>query len=495
MQYRIYPTIGIARVGNSDEFYIGPEVPGSVGTELDSTGMEVPVTEYKTGDTGNAATSFQMKRQAARFRLYQFDLPGDPGRPAALPVDARIEWSVRLVNKKDAVQRPPDPPAAPTPITIVSGREDRVIDSGVERISTADVAPRVLAGQYLGRDVPLGALRFDPSGNLLVLGGTGSSRTFENASIGADFYNNPGWHDDVSDGPVTAKIVFADGTEAIAEPSWVVVGPPDFAPAVQGVVTLYDTMLQAAITSGLVSLPTEPSFTEHILPLIERARGLQWVHADVAWPAISSNFRQLSDSSSDASVITRRTNAVRGVLRVEQAFSHSDYTFRLRAWQRTYLEKFRTGQFVPDFETAAIPDPFAPSTLNRVVLEGAVGEGFFPGIEAGIILTDTAIYSTPFEYRIDHNRFNAGDLTALMALPWQADFLKCRLGWWPSQRPNQVPGPPSSRPDWDRGIKGHQDLVDRVMMLGVVTRRSAGPPEVQEESRRDPLMDVEVVQP
>jgi hypothetical protein len=362
-----------------------------------------------------------------------------------------------------------------------------VIDSGVLQLSSSDVTPKPLAGTYRGHAVSLGELRIDPHGNLLVFGGAGVSRTFENAPIGDDFYNNPGWHDDVADGPVTATIRFADGTVAQAHPAWVIVAPPDFAPAVQGVVTLYDTIVQAAVSANAITLPVQPSFTQHILPLIERARGLRWVHDDVTWPAISSNFAQLSSTASTPAVAARRSNAVRGVTRVEAAFSHPDYTFRLRPWQKDFLEKYKAGNFVADFGSAPPPDPAAPATLTRVVLEGGVGEGFFPGIEAGIILTKASIYARPFEFRIDHTQLNAGDLTALMALPWQADFLKCASGWWPSQRPNKIPSAATPRPEWDRGITTHQSLVDHVMQLGVVTRRAdQGGQEVQEESRRDP---------
>ena len=260
----------------------GTGSPGSPGTEFQADGTEIPVTEYKTGDTGTPATSFQVKRQAARFRLYEFDDAAAAGRPAVLPPGATVEWSARLVNKKDAVKRPDAPPAtAPTSIVVETGRENRVIDSGVRSIRTPPSTPVPLAGTYLNNAVPLGELRVDPAGNLLVLGGTGVSRTFENASIGGDFFNNPGWHDDVSDGPVTAAIRFADGTTVSADPAWVIVAPPDFAPAVQGMVTLHDTLLQAALTAGLATLPVQPSFTHHILPLITRARGLRWVHDDV----------------------------------------------------------------------------------------------------------------------------------------------------------------------------------------------------------------------
>jgi len=491
MQYRIYPPIGIARIGNSEtEFFIAAEVPESPGTELQANGTETPVTEYKTGNNGDPATSFQVKRQAARFRLYEFDDAASPGRRAALPPGATVEWSVQLVNKKDAVQRPNSPPAsAPNAITVQAGRENRIIDSTVRSISGSQPATVTLSGTYLGHAVQLGELRLDPDSNLLVLGGAGVSRTFENAPIGADFYNNPGWHDDVSDGPVTATIRFADGTVVNAEPAWVIVAPPDFAPAVQGVVTLYDTVLQAALSANLTTIPAQPSFTDHILPLIKRARGLRWVHDDVTWPAISSNFPQLSDTSNTPQVTTRRKNAVTGVLRVETAFTHPDYTFRVRPWQKDYLDKYRLGNFIADFGTATPPDAAAAATLTRAALDGTVGEGFFPGIEAGIILTKTSIYRQPFEFRLDHTKVTAGDLTALMALPWQADFMKCASGWWPTQRPNRVPSAATPRPDWDRGIANHQDLVNRVMRLGVITRRpDVGGQEVQEESLRDPAV-------
>jgi hypothetical protein len=487
MLYRIYPPIGIARLGNSTtELFIGSETPDSPGTELQANGTETAVTEYKTGDTGNPDTSFQVKRQAARFRLYEFETADAPGRRASLPDGATVEWSVRLVNKKDAVERPSSPPSAPpNAIVVVDGRENRVIDSDARTLSSVNPAAQSLAGAYLGQAVALGELRLDPNGNLLVLGAAGVSRTFENAPIGDDFFNNPGWHDDVADGPVRATIRFADGTEATAEPAWVVVAPPDFAPAVRGIVTLYDTILQAAKTEQLVTLPQQPSFTAHILPLLQRARGLRWVHGDNTWPAVSSNFTQLSNTSNEPAVMTRRKNAVSGILRVETAFSHNDYAFRLRAWQKDYLEQYRTGDFIADFGEAPPPDPLASATLTRAVLDGGVGEGFFPGIEAGIMLTRMSLYTRPFEFRLDHTKLSAGDLTALMAQPWQADFLKCSTGWWPTQRPNVVPGP-SPRQEWIRGVIGHQGLVDHVMRLGVVTRRpDQGGLEVQEESGRD----------
>ena len=59
---RIHPGIGLARLGNSDEFYIGPEAPGIV---VDPGGSGGP------GPNGGTYrdSSARLKRQAQRFPL------------------------------------------------------------------------------------------------------------------------------------------------------------------------------------------------------------------------------------------------------------------------------------------------------------------------------------------------------------------------------------------------------------------------------------------
>jgi hypothetical protein len=484
MEYRIYPPLGIARIGNHAlEFFIGAETPRSAGTEL-INGTEQQVTEYKSGDTGDPTTSYRVKRQAARFRIYEIDPATGAGRPATFLPNTKIEWTVHLVNKKDAVRRPPVPPAAPIAVQLEPGRENRVIDGGKQTITAGQAA--VIEGSYLGHKVKLGDLRTDPSGNLLVLGGSGISKTYEGAPMGADFYNNPGWHDDVSDGPVTAKITLPDGSVVDATPAWVVTAPPDFAPAVRGVVTLYDRMLQAAITAGLAAAPGKPSFTRDILPLLERARGLRWVHDNAAWK-VAMDFNALSNVG--AAAAAKRTQAAKVVRTVQPVLTHNDYTFHLCQWQLDVLDKFEQGNFEADFGSAPASDPTSPQVFTRAVLDGTVGEGFFPGIEAGIIVTDAARYAKPFELRLDHAKITAGDITALMAQPWQADFKKCATGWWPTQRPNKVPPLQPPRKEWDRNVGDHQQWVDSAMKLGVITRRpDVAGAEVQEESRRDPAL-------
>ena len=119
----IHPSIGAARVGNSEnEFFIGPEVtdplPEPPGFYRDQTGA--------------------LKRQAARFRIYGLNAEGKI--VAELNAEnAHIEWSVQLANKKSAwyqFQLALDiPEAASAPLSFlrnaaVADRSQLVIDPG-----------------------------------------------------------------------------------------------------------------------------------------------------------------------------------------------------------------------------------------------------------------------------------------------------------------------------------------------------------------------------
>ena len=57
----------------------------------------------------------------------------------------------------------------------------------------------------MGSPVYLREIKTDEEGPLVVLGGRGISRSFD-GSIAITFANNEAWYDDVSDGPVTAKV-------------------------------------------------------------------------------------------------------------------------------------------------------------------------------------------------------------------------------------------------------------------------------------------------
>ena len=78
--FKIHPSIGIARLGNSDQFYIAPEQPGALPIACDTSGKE------KQDANGNPVrvSSFKddndlskIKKQAARFRVFAYADEGD----------------------------------------------------------------------------------------------------------------------------------------------------------------------------------------------------------------------------------------------------------------------------------------------------------------------------------------------------------------------------------------------------------------------------------
>jgi hypothetical protein len=498
MVYKIFPPIGIARVGNSpDAFFIGPETPGSLGTELQPDGTERLVQRFKDA-------SFRVKRQAARFRLFEFDR-GNRGRPASLPSGSTVRWTVELVNKKDAVIRNAGPtsenPANPNPPplpTLDATRANRAIGAAGSP-APFGTAPTQLSGSYLTgtpleERVLLGELLTDPSGNLLVLGGHGVSRSPEARPIGSEsggggFYNNRGWYDDASDGKVTAEIS-VPGEAPVTARAWVVVAPPDFAPATDAIVTLYDVMFQVALERQEVTAPARPSFARDVWPMLRRAAGLAAVNRRPAgplpsyWSGFSTDWPALGDPAGSAQLRQAMAKRLRDV-RPRQDLRN----FSLRRWQEGVLDAWVAGNFEKDF-TGTLPDAgvLAPDVLTRTVLDATAGQGFFPGIEAGLIVTNPVIYAEPFRIA---SQVQSGDLTALMALPWQADFLECAGIWWPSQRPDVAAqkNDPTTFLPWLRPIDpedGHRDLVTNFGRLGVVAPSVVGGVEVLVEVDRDP---------
>src|SRR5215471_9608109 len=168
----IYPGIGIARVGNSEqEYFIGPEVPNLVPP---------PSGGYK--DKSGA-----LKRQAARFRIYGFNSDGEMVSEITSN-DAEISWTVHVANKKAAWYRfhlamdiPEAAPVARRNANFVGGaRKQLIIDPGPRSISGKNQNGSQYqfdTGEFIGEKVYLGELRTDEAGRLIFLGGRGRSAT------------------------------------------------------------------------------------------------------------------------------------------------------------------------------------------------------------------------------------------------------------------------------------------------------------------------------
>jgi L-Lysine epsilon oxidase N-terminal/L-lysine epsilon oxidase C-terminal domain len=494
-RYRIFPPIGIARlggarIGDEADFFLAPEAPGAGPQELLPDGSLAPVQRFKD------ANRTHMRKQGARFHLFESE-DGAAWSPAQLPPGATVTWTVHLANKKAAVQRPADPPTAPMRPVVPAGNETLVIDGGVHSISGSDQASAPIVGRYETAtaagapfvvDVELGQLKTDRSGRLIVLGSRGDSGAPAGTPLGGSFYRNPKWFDDVADGPVAAEIKLGPGEAPILAEggAWVVVAPPDYAPEIACPVTLFDVMRQVGIDHHGVPVPIATNFDEDIEPLISRVRRLRWVHEDANWsdPRLSSP-KLRSRAAQD--LVFRQQVRDQLILKVEEVFEgHIDAAgppFEVRAWQKVHLANWVSGNF--DDTPVAAPGVTAQG-LTRAALDGAAGQGFCPGIEAGILILDHTIYLAPFDFRFDHSQLRAGDMTALMAQPWQADFFKCNTEWWPTQRPDVAFQTDVDFEDWIRGAAGHRLLVDNSGRLGVVVRQGAD--EVFLEVERDPTL-------
>jgi hypothetical protein len=268
-RYRIHPAIGIARLGNSPQaFFIGPESPGR---------SPLPEGESYRDDAGN------IKRQAVRYRIYEssFDSEGRLlGVREVTAADAEIRWTVHTVNRKAAAAT--FPPLGGRRNDGETDRSRLVIDSGAQTVSGRNERV-VMSGAFRSQPITLGEIRTDDAGRLVVLGGFGVSGFVAPGTPQIqNFANNDGWHDDVADGPVQATIRLEGGELAEADPAWVIVAPPSYAPEIHNVVTMYDQAFNAAVElDPTLAASLEPvSFTRDIYRILERTVQMQWVSSD-----------------------------------------------------------------------------------------------------------------------------------------------------------------------------------------------------------------------
>ena len=112
MPYRIQPSIGIARVGNStDEFYLAPESIGGLPIDCNQQGDSdgSPVTQFKDAEG-------RIKRQAARFVISLSD-DADPSAPATeIHADSHTRGARRRPLAFVPVRRRHDAKLSPVPL-------------------------------------------------------------------------------------------------------------------------------------------------------------------------------------------------------------------------------------------------------------------------------------------------------------------------------------------------------------------------------------------
>ncbi len=492
----IHPAIGVARVGDSPEgCFLGPQVveppPADPGSYRDAQGA--------------------LKRQAVEFRIYGYNAAGEV--VGELTTDqASIEWQVHVANRKATWyqwQIAMDIPEAATvtlplrnaAVTDPAARAALAIDPGPRTISGAGSAGVTCEGSYNGAPVSLGELRTDSQGRLLFLGGRGVSASPDGTPIYRpedpnSFINADGWYDDTSDGPVTAQVAVGDRRIPV-EGAWVVTAPPNYAPQVKAVRTLYDLLYDLYVQANWLPAPQQISFTHDVFPLLQRLSGLQWVNQGFAvafgfggrynfeHPGLIARLGLLpppGDYDPNAELRRQILNSFRpptvtdsnqlpwpwlyGDAMDVPAGASPRQNAAITATQHSILQRWAAGEFVPDWgqhtpytSIDAVPLAEQPATLDRAALEFCLADAFHPGCEMTWPMRHLTMYSSPFRISLrpaeqpepDYGptatqtsllatggplyQQGPGDISRWMGLPWQADTAYCRSGYDPDYDP------------------------------------------------------------
>ncbi len=543
---RIHPAIGIARVGNSEEYYIGPETMAGMDISGQVLTGGLPIRPGTDGDTITSAevrdSSGKLKRQAARFRIYQYtfaDKDGLESYPVGQGEEIKIGslvdgktikdiiWTVHLANKKanswDAGDglapfqnnHTPDirnPDFGKNPAD-ASRLKKLVIDAGPRALSvlaanvvhfdktTPASASNALNGsiesfpdyptnfpasdtqtnpQLHSRAITtLGAMSTETNGRLIVLGGYGLACGFDrdgNYSTSVPLegnVNNDYWLDDTADGPVTALLIFDDGSSrAVDGSAWVISADPSYAPQITNVVTLWDDLyctwlencgLQPDIYSKQYQASYSVNFAKEVYPIF-RAASLQKWNTFLPSRAIAKHD-QIGNITADWSEF-RIMNFIRDPNQDDEARQGSplmplslgdagkSFLSPTRA-QYFFLQQWATGKYRKESDTAE-KQLGAGEQLDKTVLFNCLGGRFSPGIEMSFIVRDANLYQCnwqhhsnggPFRIRtkkLDYSvatKNNAfltvgyiplrgdavepGDLSKFMALPWHTDYNSC----------------------------------------------------------------------
>ena len=207
----------------------------------------------------------EIKRQAARFRVYAHLKDGAVVEVTA--ASARIEWRVAIANLKAGWYEFNQAMDLPRGLSREARQRNRKLSPPGGR-AALDIVPKPRSiegrnaaavafddGAFWGKKVYLGELRTDADGRLLFLGGRGALRPSSRDMKPTTFANNDGWHDDVADGPVRATVTFPGAKPIEAEPGYVAVTPPNYAPGVSGVVTMDDVVRETFQRQGWIAAP------------------------------------------------------------------------------------------------------------------------------------------------------------------------------------------------------------------------------------------------
>ena len=570
---RIHPAIGLARVGNSPEYYLAPESIAALPRRDDPGGATTgglpidPKTDEIIESSRLRDSPGALKRQAARFRIFQYDesTAGQYPAPGASEVTigssvtvggesrivADILWTVHPANKKAASFESDDDHGVhayedgQTPVlrNLSEGLDPHnlqrlrrlVIDAGPRAIcGTSDeevefrrasgVGPQatttasyVAAGEIVEVEYPqsfpdmffddldehpdaidtLGELRTDTDGRLIVAGGHGRSNGWRLAPPRTEPVpvpgpvNNDQWFDDTSDGPVSATLVFTDGTwTADVHGAWVVTTDPSYAPQTLNVVSLFDEAYDSFVRNldldplvyrdGKFDEDFQPAFDDHIQPFFKAAAQQMWntylpeiaIDAHRAVGAIDACDRPDSTIMAGLAFIRRPETGNElswigqpsdvGAPLMPLALGDTSKSGGKSFLSPTVLQYFFLDRWAADsFVEAGGASLGDGEYLDRASLQNCLGGRFSPGIDIGFVIREPEMYEDwkngagPFRIKhepLDYTKIDLrptgpflslgwlprhldvmdrglqpGDVSKFLALPWHADYNSCAI--------------------------------------------------------------------
>ena len=512
--YRIYPAVGIARVGDSDQYYLAPEKLSDLHENPQEYSQPPQSGRVYRDNTGGKG---KILRQAARFRIFEFLYIG---ATATVPSSVKevtsaewdIRWKVELANKKSFT---PDPGSSGRTATnrILDTATSGTLDPGAT--GPVKIDRTVSLPGATPKEVTLATLHPDPdgSGRLIVVPGSGQRGhiyTTETEARSNLMLNSPGWWDDLGDGPVTAEIR-EKGTSAEFRPvgAWLVLAAPAYAGPVRHVISLYDYVFAMQRDRELAlkafprgrSSPHTFSFRDDIHPVLHRASLASWVSNEARLIHGPGQFADFTDASrlvrlgtkTDPPNPERKVILDRIKLPLAQMKPKPDRILKMPPPGMATITSFQLRAFeawVTDpafaFDWNSQPQPTAPidvpAEITRCHLSLVAGGPFVPGGEIGNDASQASnwpLIPAPGMMNAgwdDAFRFDpaqpAGTLTFTSPVPWQVDLFKeCIYSdpsffpdgaqpIWPGYRPLEVVDPSNALHPW--GLKLPLGAVDAV---------------------------------
>lgn len=210
IQFRIHPSVGMARMGKSaDWYFLGPEIPRFIQEQYPNLRQQPVPLRHPNGSALAPTPDLNRYRdkagaimpQAARFRVFAyFYTPGiaEPYKVMELkPQHADIEWTVTLANQKavnSAKAVTPNTPAAVTLTTKAVTAPQKCQASGTPNLG------------WVALEKDAGGT---PTNRLHLIGNEGAADgtlPFSRSSGGNAFLYQDDWQDTAADGPIEATV-------------------------------------------------------------------------------------------------------------------------------------------------------------------------------------------------------------------------------------------------------------------------------------------------